>query len=105
TDRNLSAQSAVETPTKPERTSAAEQERTVDLGGGIKLEMVLIPAGEFLMGSPRSDDDAESDEKPQHRVRITKPFYMGKYEITEEQWTAVMLGEAPSRSKSPVDRV
>ncbi len=39
----------------------------------------LIPAGEFLMGSPDSDADAYHEEKPQHRVRITKPFYMGKY--------------------------
>ena len=41
------------------------------------MKLVLIPAGEFLMGSPDSDKDAQADEKPQHRVRITRPFYLG----------------------------
>ena len=48
----------------------------VDLGNGTKLEVVLVTAGEFLMGSPNSDADASNDEKPQHRVRITRPFYL-----------------------------
>ena len=50
------------------------------------------------MGSPESDKDAASDEKPQHRVRITKPFYLGKYLVTQEQWVAVM-GSNPSHSR------
>jgi hypothetical protein len=54
----------------------------IDLGGGVKLELLLIPAGEFMMGSPDSDKNATPDEKPQHRVRITKPFYLGKYLVT-----------------------
>jgi formylglycine-generating enzyme required for sulfatase activity len=41
--------------------------------------MILIPAGEFMMGSPDSENDAGDGETPQHRVRITKPFYLGKY--------------------------
>ena len=49
------------------------QEIDVDIGHGVKLEMVLIAAGEFMMGSPESDGRAKGDEKPQHRVRITKP--------------------------------
>ncbi len=84
----------------------------VDLGKGVKLELVLIPAGEFLMGSPDSDKGAEGDvnrppqpdEKPQHRVRITKPFYLGKYPVTQEQWEAVM-GSNPSLVKSPKNPV
>ncbi len=48
---------------------------SVDLGKGIKLELVLIPAGEFMMGSPESETYNVPREKPQHRVRITKPFY------------------------------
>jgi formylglycine-generating enzyme required for sulfatase activity len=92
---------------------SSPKELTVDLGGGVKLEMVLIPAGEFLMGSPDSDKDACPWEKPQHRVRITKPFYLGKYLVTQEQWEAVM-GANPSAwrdvnsgqgSKNPVEQV
>jgi formylglycine-generating enzyme required for sulfatase activity len=48
--------------------------------------MVRIPAGEFLMGSP----NGYADERPVHRVRITKGFEMGKYEVTQAQWQAVM---------------
>ena len=62
----------------------------MDLGGGVKLELVLIPAGEFFMGSPESDDDAAANERPQHRVRITKPFYLGGICSTQEQWQAVL---------------
>jgi hypothetical protein len=80
------------------------KELTVDLGGGIKLEMVLIPAGGFLMGSPDLEEDARTDEKPQHRVRITKPFYLGKYLLTQEQWEAVM-GNNPNHFKRPKNSV
>ncbi len=83
------------------------KEIAVDLGNGVKLEMVLIPAGEFLMGSPDSDKHALPSEKPQHRVRITRPFYLGKYLVTQEQWEAVM-GSNPSHfkgSKNPVEQV
>jgi formylglycine-generating enzyme required for sulfatase activity len=81
----------------------APKELTVDLGRGVKLEMVLIPAGEFLMGSPESDKNTSRVEKPQHRVRITKPFYFGKYLVTQEQWEAVM-GNNPSDFKGPRQR-
>ena len=85
-------------------TKEPPKELTVDLGKGVKLEMVLIPAGEFLMGSPDSDKDASFQEKPQHRVRITKPFYLGKYKVTQEQWEAVM-GSNPSHFKGPKNPV
>ncbi|MGP0069268.1 MAG: formylglycine-generating enzyme family protein [Isosphaeraceae bacterium] len=48
--------------------------------------MKLIPAGEFLMGSPDSDKDASDDEKPQHRVRITQSFYLGMHQVTRGQF-------------------
>jgi len=88
------------------KAKSPPKELTVDLGKGVKLELVLIPAGEFMMGSPDSDKNAESWEKPQHRVRITKPFYLGKYPVTQEQWEAVM-GNNPSyfkgRPENPVE--
>ncbi len=74
-----------------------------DLGRGIKIDFVLIPSGSFMMG----DEKGDSDEKPVHKVTISKPFYMGKFEVTQEQWEAVM-GSNPSRfkgAKNPVDRV
>jgi len=58
------------------------------------MEFVLIPAGTFQMGS--NDSDAYDDEKPVHTVRITQPFYLGKYEVTQGQWQAVM-GNNPSK--------
>jgi formylglycine-generating enzyme required for sulfatase activity len=85
-------------------TKAPLKELTVDLGGGVKLEMILIPAWEFMMGSPDSDKNVLVHEKPQHRVRITKPFYLGEYLVTQEQWQAVM-GNSPSRFKGPKNPV
>ncbi len=91
--------------TRPWRPTA--KEIVVDLGREVTLEMVLIPAGTFMMGSPDSDSDASSDERPQHPVNITRPFYLGKYPVTQEQWEAVM-GSNPSGfkgSKNPVECV
>lgn len=55
-----------------------------EVGAGI--EKVRIPAGTFMMGSPETDIDADVDEKPQHWVRLTKDFYLGKYEVTRTQY-------------------
>ena len=51
-------------------------------------EMIVVPAGSFLMGSPSSDMDASDNEKPQHRVTIAKPFAVGVYEVTFAEWDA-----------------
>ena len=69
-----------------------------DLGKGIKLEMVLVPAGKFMMGSPASEKGRYDDET-QHEVTLTKSYYMGKYAVTQEQWKSVM-GKNPSYSKN-----
>ncbi len=57
----------------------------------VGMKLVLIPAGEFLMGAPGSDQDAGRDESPQHRVRISHPFYMGVHEVTVGQFRAFVL--------------
>jgi formylglycine-generating enzyme required for sulfatase activity len=58
---------------------------------GIGMEFILIPAGSFMMGSDKlKDKKADIIEIPQHRVNISKPFYLGKYAVTQAQWTAVM---------------
>ncbi len=59
-----------------------------DLGDGIGLEMVLIPGGSFLMGSPEDELERNDDESPQHSVTI-QPFCLGKYPVTQAQWKAV----------------
>jgi formylglycine-generating enzyme required for sulfatase activity len=68
----------------------------------VGMKLVLIPAGAFLMGSPDSDQDAQDDEKPQHRVRITRPFYLGVNPVTQGQYRAV-TGANPSHFKGSDD--
>ena len=63
-------------------TSHRPAQKTIELGRDVTLEMVLIPAGSFIMG----DNDGLDDEQPAHRVTITKPFYMGTHEVTVEQF-------------------
>jgi formylglycine-generating enzyme required for sulfatase activity len=82
------------TPLSP--AAPLDKELTIHLGGGVTMQFVLIAPGEFMMGSPDFDRAAKADERPQHVVRITKPFYLGKYEVTQAQWQAVM-GNNPSR--------
>jgi len=56
----------------------------------IGMEFVLIPAGEFDMGSPENEEGRNINEGPVHRVIIRNPFYMGKYKVTQKQWIEVM---------------
>ena len=69
----------------------------VDCGGGVTMELVLIPAGEFMMGWPMPDGRTYDNRQPHHRVRITKPFYLGVTEVTQGQWKSVMGTEPWSR--------
>jgi formylglycine-generating enzyme required for sulfatase activity len=54
----------------------------------IGMVFMLIPAGEFSMGS----EEGDNDEKPAHGVLISRPFYVGKYEVTQGQWQKLMVG-------------
>jgi formylglycine-generating enzyme required for sulfatase activity len=79
----------------------------VTVTNSIGMKLVLIPPGEFLMGSPMSESDACHAERPWHRVRITNPFYLGVTEVTQEQYERV-TGANPSHFKGaqlPVETV
>ena len=74
----------------------------IDLGGGVTMEFVLIRPGVFVMGQGDKGDD-----RPAHEVNISKPFYLGKYEVTQAQWEKLM-GANPSHfkgAKNPVETV
>jgi formylglycine-generating enzyme required for sulfatase activity len=61
---------------------------TEDLGEGAAIDMVVIPSGKFLMGSPKAEEKNYPDEEPQHEVTL-KQFYMSKFEVTQAQWRAI----------------
>jgi formylglycine-generating enzyme required for sulfatase activity len=87
-------------------TGTPRQQYEEDLGGGVKLEMVLIPGGSFTMGSPESESSRVPHEGPQRTVNVNG-FVMGKYEVTQAQWRAVM-GTSPSSFQGdslPVEQV
>ncbi|MBW4687758.1 MAG: formylglycine-generating enzyme family protein [Komarekiella atlantica HA4396-MV6] len=71
------------------RTQKTAQYYVEDLGNGITLDIVLIPGGSFMMGSPEDELEHRESESPQHLVNI-KQFCIGKYPITQEQWKAVV---------------
>ena len=88
------------------RTQESAKQKIEDLGNGIKLEMVYIPGGIFLMGSPENEPRRLGKEGPQHQVTLP-PFYISKYPITQNQYQAIM-GKNPSRfpgGRRPVERV
>jgi formylglycine-generating enzyme required for sulfatase activity len=65
------------------------------LGNGVALDMVYVPGGTFLMGSP--DGEGDADERPQHQVTVAA-FHMGKYPVTQAQWQAVAALPQVNRS-------
>ncbi|MDP8246317.1 MAG: formylglycine-generating enzyme family protein [Candidatus Hinthialibacter antarcticus] len=95
------------------RSSAPPKEKIVELPGlsqdAAPLVLARIPAGSFLMGSDSSEPGHEDNEAPQHEVVISEDFYMGKFEITQAQWVAIM-GSNPSHEEMigdnlPVNKV
>ncbi|NBO63667.1 MAG: tandem-95 repeat protein, partial [Acidobacteria bacterium] len=75
-------------------TGKPVQQYDEDLGGGLKLEVVLVPGGSFDIGSPTNEIGRGSDESPQQKITLNG-FVMGKYEVTQAQWRTVM-GSNPS---------
>ena len=80
---------------------------TVTLTGATTMDFVYVAPGTFLMGSSIREVGRDEDEGPQHLVTISTGFYLGKYEVTQAQWEAV-IGSNPSSFKSankPVENV
>jgi len=65
-----------------QQSAGTESRRTIDLGNGVTMDLVLIPAGEFVMGSLEGSDD----ERPLSKVALDKPFWMGVVEVTNAQY-------------------
>ena len=93
------------TPTPTPKPVKNEPAKTIT--NSLGMEFVLVPAGSFQMGCDKNFDDCSDDELPRHSVTISKEFYLGKYEVTQEHWVAVM-GSNPSKFKArtrPVEQV
>ncbi|MHB8971533.1 MAG: formylglycine-generating enzyme family protein [Pirellulaceae bacterium] len=106
-DTSPERQASPVAPTTPQQPAALNQQAAAarKLGlpvvetNSIGMKLVLIPAGEFLMGSPATEKGRKGDEQ-QHLVRVTKSFQLGVYEVTQEAYERVM-GVNPSLFKGP----
>jgi formylglycine-generating enzyme required for sulfatase activity len=81
-------------------------EETVEVAAGVKMTFVLIPPGKFRMGSPPEQRERSDDERL-HEVTLTEPFYLGKTEVTQAQYEA-LIGNNPSQftgADRPVEKV
>jgi formylglycine-generating enzyme required for sulfatase activity len=76
--------------TKAEARESSATEPSRGIANSLGMKLVLIPAGEFMMGSPVNETGRGGDEGPQHKVRISRPFYMAATEVTQKHWRAVM---------------
>ncbi len=93
-----------------ESTVVVEEGEEVDdstITNSIGMEFVMIESGEFIMGSPEDELYSDRDERPTRQVTVPNDFYIGVYEVTQEEWKTVM-GTEPSEFKGsdhPVDKV
>jgi formylglycine-generating enzyme required for sulfatase activity len=92
------------------RTVTVVGNRTVDLNATVAMDMIWVPSGTFTMGSPTTEAGRQSDREDEHNVSLTKGFYLGKYEVTQAQYEAV-IGTNPSEFNAtgngnrPVEKV
>ncbi len=101
---NTGQKTAEQTRTESLQTADA---RGDDMTNSLGMRFRLIPAGSFRMGSPNGEGGRMGDEGPRHRVTLTRPFYLGVFEVTQEQYETVM-GVSPSCFKGdalPVETV
>jgi len=92
--------SKVDPPEPPPKPREPARDLALALGQGATLEAVLLPAGRFRMGSSDDERGRDADEGPTREMAFPKPFYIGKFEVTQEQYEAVM-GQNPSQFKGP----
>jgi formylglycine-generating enzyme required for sulfatase activity len=85
---------------------------TEDLGDGVPLTLMLIPAGEFMMGASEDEPESQENERPQHLVKLSQ-FLMGRYPVTQAQWRVVAgynreeidLNPAPSAHTTGISEI
>ena len=110
-DDSSSDNGAATKPAEAPKKAAPPSSITLDLTDEVRMKLVLIPAGEFMMGAEApavevaekfkrysSQESYYLAEHPRHKVAISKPFYMGRLEVTRPQWTAVM-GTTPWKGR------
>jgi eukaryotic-like serine/threonine-protein kinase len=78
------------------KTPGSAQHFVEELRNGVKLEMVYVPGGQFMMGSPKEEKSSGDDERPQHSVNVPS-FLMSKYPVTEAQYKTIIGTPAYSR--------
>ena len=108
----IAIQNSVAQPTVAQEPVAQTLVTNVDnisipVKDGVSIDMVRVEAGTFTMGATSEMKDPWDDEKPTHQVTLTNDYYIGKYEVTQALWKAVM-GNKPSKFKGdnlPVENV
>ena len=83
------------------RTVTVVGNRSVELNATVAMDMLWVPAGTFTMGSPTTEAGRQADREDEHNVSLTQGFYLGKYEVTQAQYEAVMTGNTDSLSATP----
>jgi formylglycine-generating enzyme required for sulfatase activity len=72
----------------------------------LNMSFAKVKAGQFMMGCSKNDVACAPDEKPLHKVRITKPFEIGRYEVSQEEWQTIMeIKQAGVMPTIPIERI
>ena len=78
----------------------SRENHTVDLNATVGMEMIWVEPGTFTMGSPLNEQDRRTDET-EHNVTLSEGFFLGKFEVTQSQYEAVMIGNQKQLSPTP----
>ena len=87
-----------EDKTKNESTNTFGENFTLP---DLNLDMIWVKPGSFMMGSPTTEAGRQADREDEHNVSLTRGFYLGKYEVTQAQYEAVMTGVTGDRNATP----